>query len=421
MLAAGQQQQPFADDTAYWTHIRALNHHFLEQCKSLLAREPLADLRAACKSMLSLRDSIDGKKPSAPVSFSFTQASTASTNPANTTTTTTAIKPTSRKRGKEDSDDEDADYERVAAKKPATLPSAPSIASFGSAKPASLPGAFAPAPSAASSDAPKPAFTFPALAPASADAASTFKAAPKPSFSFGGGTSGSTFVFGAPAATAATPAAPAAPPSTTSSSGFVFKPSEPSAFSFKPATADTTPPKPAFSFGGLSATPAPTFGSTATTASSAAKTEPATAEPAGDEDEDAAPKYETNPELTRSGAGEEEEQTVHEVRSSLSVLRHSEGTADWEKLGVGTLKINVPATGSTSSKPRLLMRLDGNGRVALNTLLKTAVLGKVTGKRVDFAVPTNDGKLMQHAALVKTPDLAKQLHEAIQKYKSEAQ
>ncbi|BEI82171.1 hypothetical protein CcaverHIS002_0300390 [Cutaneotrichosporon cavernicola] len=237
-----------------------------------------------------------------------------------------------------------------------------------------------------------PAFSFgsgPAVA----------KPADKPAFSFGSASSAKpadkSFSFGS------------------SASGFTFggsqdkdkaeavKPADKPGFSFGSSSSTPKPftfgsSAPSFSFGSTSSTPPATTTPTSTTP--APSTTPATETPAGEETKNLA---------DAEGAGEENETTVYEQRGKLYDLQGGKNTV----VGLGQLKLKRAEDG----KRRLLMRADGSGTVVLNMALHAAFKATAEGKHVRFIGFDLAGKMKPFALLVKTPDFAKSLVEALTK------
>ncbi|ORY46472.1 hypothetical protein BCR33DRAFT_715545 [Rhizoclosmatium globosum] len=218
----------------------------------------------------------------------------------------------------------------------------------------------------------------------------SFKAAEKPEekssaaappattggFSFGGATSSSSFSFGTkPAAAAPAPA---------------------STFSGFGSLAPTTTP----SFGGFGslapATTTPTFGGfgNLTSAAPAATTEETAG---GDDDDEPEPDEQIDQSTLMRGAGEESEETLHEVLSKTSKLNATD--KKWEDVGKGILKVNWDAS---ASKGRLILRADGSGRVLLNAAVYKGM--KITiegGKSVSYLVPSATGGFVKHLTRLK--------------------
>ena len=188
---------------------------------------------------------------------------------------------------------------------------------------------------------------------------------PRPAFSFGSSESKPAFSFGS------------------------FKPS----FSFgsKPATGGSTTP--GFSFGG--------------TTSGFSFTAPKPAEPLqGESQAEAEPTAaSTDNTLTACGEGEENETTLHEVRSKIWRL----DAGQWQDLGISLLRIKKD---KDSGKCRILARNAVNGSVVLNFALYTGI--KVTcEKNVIMFLGFVDTKPCNLRCKVKTSEAAEELKNAI--------
>ncbi|GMK58019.1 hypothetical protein CspeluHIS016_0500510 [Cutaneotrichosporon spelunceum] len=266
------------------------------------------------------------------------------------------------------------------------VPASNSLFSFGSG-------------TAAPKEADKPAFSF--------GTSSTDKPAEKSAFSFGSassskpadkpfsfGSSGSGFTFGGSQdnkAEADNAVANKAADKPTDKPPFSFgsSPTAPKPFSFGSSA-------PTFSFGSSSSTPA---------VSSPASTNPA---PATSTPAPEAPAEEESKNLAETeGAGEEGETTVYEQRGKLFDLEGGKNTV----VGLGQLKLKRGEDG----KRRLLMRADGSGTVVLNMGLHDAFKATAEGKHVRFIGFDLEGKMKPFALMVKTPDFAKALAEALTK------
>ncbi|KAJ3055975.1 hypothetical protein HK097_008584 [Rhizophlyctis rosea] len=239
----------------------------------------------------------------------------------------------------------------------------------------------------------------------------------KPTFAFGstGGDSKSpgAFTFGT------SPKAPGSsslgftfgsPPSTasTSTSG---RDAKPAPFSFGGGSAGGSA---AFGFGMAPAPPPFSFVRPALNTAGSSAEDGKDNEDGGDGD-DAAPPEEQIGDTLMKGAGEEEEDTVYEVRAKLS---KREGDK-WPVVGLGQLKLNK---NRTTGKVRFLFRAEASGRLLLNSAtypeLKPAV--QMAGKQanVTFMAANDAGKLTMFAAKVKTGEDGNALLDAILKSKA---
>lgn len=121
------------------------------------------------------------------------------------------------------------------------------------------------------------------------------------------------------------------------------------------------------------------------------------------EEEEELPPQERNEALIRTGEGEEEEETLHEVRAKLFKL--VKGSGEWVTFGVGLLKVNQ---NKEDKKARLIVRMEGSGKVLLNAPITTGALIKLDKKRVILPLWV-DQAMLQVCIMVKTTEAAKQL------------
>ncbi|OJJ49113.1 hypothetical protein ASPZODRAFT_13850 [Penicilliopsis zonata CBS 506.65] len=158
-----------------------------------------------------------------------------------------------------------------------------------------------------------------------------------------------------------------------------------------------------FSFGGPSQGTPSLFGAPTGTATPSRSTTPGIASDTGAEESADGDAAENLPQvdLSRGGAGEEDEDVVHETRARALKFKAGEG---WESQGVGFLRI---LKNRNTSRGRILLRADPSGNVVLNTLIMKEVSYKVNGSGVHFIVPQADGKPEQWAVRVKKEETAK--------------
>ncbi|RJE21167.1 hypothetical protein PHISCL_06490 [Aspergillus sclerotialis] len=178
-----------------------------------------------------------------------------------------------------------------------------------------------------------------------------------------------------------------------------------SLFGAKDQSAPKSPastPSAHFSFGAPSFMTPPTFkpdalsrSSTPGAASDTAVTSDTGADSGDNDGAEALPQAD----LTRGGAGEENEDVIMETRARA--LEFKNGT--WESKGIGFLRI---LKDRTTSKARVLVRADPSGKVVLNISLMKEVDYKHSGNAVTFLVPQPDGaKPQQWALRVKKEEL----------------
>ncbi|KAI1930510.1 hypothetical protein LOZ65_001499 [Ophidiomyces ophidiicola] len=110
--------------------------------------------------------------------------------------------------------------------------------------------------------------------------------------------------------------------------------------------------------------------------------------------------------LTKGGAGEEDEDVKFEVRARG--LKLNEGA--WEIKGLGALRI---LKNRKSGRSRMLLRASPSGGVILNSLLFPEVEYRQRGNSVKFLVPTSQ-KPEQWALTVRTPAMAAELSSAME-------
>lgn len=123
----------------------------------------------------------------------------------------------------------------------------------------------------------------------------------------------------------------------------------------------------------------------------------------GEEDDDDAPKEEQiDPEKLMKGAGEENEETVQEVRAKAYMFNQDKKA--WVDIGLGVFKLNKD---KITGKSRLLLRADGSGRVLLNASMFAGMAPRLEadGKSVGFALVVN-GKICKHLLKVKKEEAA---------------
>lgn len=118
------------------------------------------------------------------------------------------------------------------------------------------------------------------------------------------------------------------------------------------------------------------------------------------------------------GAGEETEETIHEIRAKLFVKgSESETAVQWQTAGVGVLRLNRD---TTTGKTRLLLRSDGIGRVLLNaSIYKDMPVKRPSGNVLLLVCGDAEGQLKPHQVRVKTKENADALLSALEKAKSE--
>lgn len=182
-------------------------------------------------------------------------------------------------------------------------------------------------------------------------------------------------------------------------------------FSFSaPKPAANTAPPPAFAFKPISsATSAATPVSKDVSETSA---EPGSGATSGDESGSASDKNKSAL-LSGTGEGEEEESSLHEVRCKIWNL--SDGK--WNDLGIGSLKIKKH---KTTSKQRVLVRNEGNGKVTVNFNIMSTFKPTQDKNVVTFLGFDQSGKPTNYRCKIKTEGDAKDLKEALEKSAKDA-
>jgi RanBP1 domain/Nucleoporin FG repeat region len=164
-----------------------------------------------------------------------------------------------------------------------------------------------------------------------------------------------------------------------------------------PALAFNKPPSVGFSFGN----PAPAASSIASTAVTTAATTAESTPAPSDVDsgvEEAGPDGENHPQIVlKAGAGEEDEEILHEVRAR--VKEYNSETKDWGVRGTGYLKV---LKNKSNQRVRVLLRADPSGVVLVNSPLIKMTQYTVQGpSTVKFMEPGSDGKLKYIVFIVK--------------------
>lgn len=167
----------------------------------------------------------------------------------------------------------------------------------------------------------------------------------------------------------------------------------------KPSTAGSQPSL-GFTFGAPSQQTSSVFSSAANSATTSnASTPGATPESGGNDSGDGeAAEALPQTDLSRGGAGEEDEDVLLETRGRGLKLKPQEG---WDSQGVGFVRV---LKNRTTSRSRILLRADPSGNVVLNASLMKAIKYTVNGTSVQFTVPKPDGSMEQWAIRVKKED-----------------
>ncbi|PWN35064.1 uncharacterized protein FA14DRAFT_178445 [Meira miltonrushii] len=117
--------------------------------------------------------------------------------------------------------------------------------------------------------------------------------------------------------------------------------------------------------------------------------------------------------LAGTGEGEEDENSLHEVRCKIWNL--SDGK--WNDLGIGALKIKKH---KTTSKKRVLVRNEGNGKVTVNFNIMSTFKPTQDKNVVTFLGFDQTGKPTNYRCKIKTEGDAKDLKEALENSAKEA-
>lgn len=184
-------------------------------------------------------------------------------------------------------------------------------------------------------------------------------------------------------------------------------------FSFsvpKPAATSSTPSAPAFSFKPIPSAAAAVSPVGKETSETSA--EPGSGATSGDDSASASDKTKSAL-LSGTGEGEEDENSLHEVRCKIWNL--SDGK--WNDLGIGALKIKKH---KTTSKQRVLVRNEGNGKVTVNFNIMSTFKPTQDKNVVTFLGFDQTGKPTNYRCKIKTEGDAKDLKEALEKSAKEA-
>lgn len=171
----------------------------------------------------------------------------------------------------------------------------------------------------------------------------------------------------------------------------------------KPSTAGSQPSL-GFTFGapsfGAPSQQTSVFSSAADSATTSNASTPGVTPDAGGNDSKDGEAAEALPQadLSRGGAGEEDEDVLMEIRGRGLKLKPHQG---WDSQGVGFVRV---LKNRTTSRSRILLRADPSGNVVLNASLMKAIKYTVSGTSVQFTVPKPDGSMEQWAIRVKKED-----------------
>lgn len=106
----------------------------------------------------------------------------------------------------------------------------------------------------------------------------------------------------------------------------------------------------------------------------------------------------------QEGQGEENEETVHNVKTKVYSLNKEEGA--WKELGVGVLKVKKH---KETGVRRLLLRNSSTGKIVINFRLHTAMKPSVTKQVVSLMGHNDKGNGVPFRLRVKTEQAAQEL------------
>ncbi|TFK54500.1 hypothetical protein OE88DRAFT_1642987 [Heliocybe sulcata] len=131
---------------------------------------------------------------------------------------------------------------------------------------------------------------------------------------------------------------------------------------------------------------------------------------AGSEDQDTA-RTESNSIHDQEGQGEEDEETMHSVKTKVfRFMKNPENEmGKWVDLGVGILKLKKHK--ETDSR-RMLLRNTSTGRVVINFKIYASMTPKVSSKIISFT-GHEEGNAVMYQLRVKTAEDAEQLNQAL--------
>lgn len=174
-----------------------------------------------------------------------------------------------------------------------------------------------------------------------------------------------------------------------------------------------------FNFGGAPSAPGSLLPSGAASATTSRATTPgATTDGESGADADPDAEHHEQIDLTAGGPGEEDEESVHEVRAKALKWCKKEGdvTEPWVTQGVGPLRVLKHKETGVS---RILLRADPSGKIILNKGILGNVEYKANGKTLKIMTASDDGKGMETYVLqVKAPEFAQKLAEVLEANKA---
>lgn len=114
--------------------------------------------------------------------------------------------------------------------------------------------------------------------------------------------------------------------------------------------------------------------------------------------------------LANETSGEEDEEMVYTCRARAFKL-----ATGWTSQGTGVVKL---LKHKTTGRSRILLRIEPNGNIALNTFLKKEFDYQISGNSVQLMVPVADTAAPEHWAIRMKPEFVKDFHAKIEEIKN---
>ncbi|KAF1998790.1 PH domain-like protein [Amniculicola lignicola CBS 123094] len=143
-----------------------------------------------------------------------------------------------------------------------------------------------------------------------------------------------------------------------------------------------------------------------------------------DKEDDADEDSEPSTPAAHITTGEEDETAAWSGRAKIYVLEGEKDKKAWKERGNGTLKLNVKDDDEGTRKLRLVLRVEGTHRVALNVgITKAMKFGTIEGKcpldgKIMFSVPLKEDEIASYILRMKGP-LAEDLWKSVKKLQDE--
>lgn len=175
-----------------------------------------------------------------------------------------------------------------------------------------------------------------------------------------------------------------------------------------------------FAFGAASSTASSLLPSAAASGNTSRATTPGgtTDGESANDTNDADTEHHEQIDLTKGGAGEENEDILHEVRAkALKYVPKGDGEGSpWETKGLGPLRI---LKHKETKHTRILLRADPSGKIVLNKSILGNVEYKASGKTLKLLTAGDSGSTLETWILqLKTPELAESLAKALEANKA---